>query len=216
VEEREPTQVKLAIYHAVSNGYDKVQKPKAICEDVTYMAIAGACDKRHGATWNRYFKLLGAPEFAPASLYLDSNIALKVNTCEIHSWVDWLLADADIAICRHAARRCAYVEVEACLGRKKITSEQAVRAHDVISESGLPKNFGLWECGIIVRRSGVQWVKDLQAVWWAHMKASGVIRDQLWLPVAVNLMNGRIPAGRFKTIEMDVRDNKLFTLAKHA
>lgn len=203
-------------YHAVSNGYDKPSRPKSICAESCYTVIAGACDREHGVMWNRYFKILGAPQLTPISIYMDSNIGLAKDTCTIHNWAAELLRDADIAICRHAARRCAYVEIEACVGRKKITSDQATKAHHFLSESGLPKNFGLWECGIIVRRSGVQWVKDLQAVWWAHMKASGVPRDQLWLPVAMHLMNGRIPSGRFKTIEMDVRSNELFTFAKHS
>lgn len=203
-------------YHAVSNGYDKVQKPRGICNESNYTVIEGHCDGKHGAMWNRYFKILGAPQFTPMSIYMDANISLAKDTCTIHNWAIEQLKDADIAICRHAARKCAYVEVEACVGRRKITSKQAEHAHNLLHESKLPRDFGLWECGIIVRRSGVKWVEELQTVWWAHLKGSGVMRDQLWLPVALHLMNGRVPAGRFKTIEMDVRSNNLFTFEKHA
>jgi hypothetical protein len=208
--------VKTVYYHAVSNGYDKPQKPRSICQHSCYTVIAGACSKEHGAMWNRYFKIIGTPQMAPYSVYMDANIGLEFDTCTTNEWVDEVLKDADLAICRHAARKCAYVEVEACVGRNKINAKQAAAAHEHLSACALPKNFGLWECGIILRRAGVQWVTELMTTWWAHIKATGIVRDQLWLPVAVHMMKNRIPAGRFVTLDMNVRDNKLFTFKKHA
>lgn len=206
--------MKLTIYQAVSNGYDNVKKPERICKECCYTLIDGDCHKNEASMFNRFFKLSNPCSLTPFTIYMDGNIGIGKDSCVMHDWVEEILKDADIAICRHAARKCAYAEIEACLGRKKITSRQAEVAHEYMTQHGHPKNFGLWECGIIVRRSGVQWVKDLQKQWWKHMIETKIFRDQLWLPLAMREVS--IPAGRFKTIEMDVRKNNFFTFKPHA
>ena len=203
-------------YHAVTNGYDKPTPVKAICEHTDYAIFAGCVHKKDAALWNRTFKIKVPPEHSTFSCYMDGNISIKQQVCLMHGWVEEALKDADLAICRHAARRCAYVEIEACVGRKKINDDHANTALDILSAHKLPKNYGLWECGIILRRNNVPWVGELQRSWFDLMVHSGVIRDQIWLPLALHKMNGKIPANRFRTIEMDVRQNHLFTFKPHA
>lgn len=204
------------IYQAVCNGYDKPKPPKSLCEHVDYTVIAGTANGDRGPLWNRSHKIVGAPLTCDLSIYMDGNINLAVPSCTIHVWAEAMLADADMAICRHADRKCAYVEVEACLGRGKITDRQAHMAHDRLVRSGLPRNFGLWECGIILRRSGVDWVEELCGRWFGEIVDSEIVRDQLWLPVTLHRFASKIPPGRFKTIEMNVRKNHLFTFGSHA
>lgn len=202
-------------YHAVTNGYDHPPIVKAICEHTDYNLFTGVMQKKDASLWNRKFKILHPPDHNTFSVYMDGNIGISRQVCLMHQWVEELLASADIAICRHAARRCAYVEIEACVGRKKIDNAHADTALRVLAAHKMPRNFGLWECGIILRRNNVPWVQDLQKMWFDLMVHSGVIRDQLWLPLAMHKMNGKIPAGRFKTIEMDVRKNNMFDFWNH-
>lgn len=202
------------IYRAVSNGYDKVPKMAPLCPNLEYTVIAGSCAPERASAWNRYHKIVGAPKLTEYTLYLDGNIGLKRPTCEIHHWVEHMLADADMAICKHADRKCAYVEVEACLGRKKITSKQAATAHEYLKGHDMPKNFGLWECGIILRRNGVKWVDELCYQWFKHILETEVARDQLWLPLTMHQTPP--PPTRFKTLPMNVRKNDYFTFQPHA
>lgn len=204
------------IYQAVSNGYDKPRPPKSLCDHVDYTIVAGTACKDRGPMWNRFHKILGAPLLCDFSVYMDGNIGLNVEACHLHAWVEEVLKDADLAICRHNDRRCAFVEVEACVGRKKITDRQARKAHEHLLANGLPRNFGLWECGIIIRRSDASWVEDLCSKWFDHLIETNVPRDQLWLPLALHQMRPNIPAGRFKTLEMNVRKNDFFTFGAHA
>ncbi len=205
--------MKLELYHVVTNGYDKPEKPKEICKESIYTVMASAVSKETARITSRYHKIYRPPERAEFSIYMDGNIGIKRPCCEIHDWAENILKDADIAICRHADRKCSYVEIEACLGRGKIDKRQAEVAHKYMSAAGHPKDFGLWECGIIVRRSAVPWVQDLQRKWWGHILCSGVHRDQLWLPMAMREAN--IPAGRFLTLPMNVRKNDYFTFRTH-
>lgn len=202
------------IYRAVCNGYDKVPKMPAMCEHTEYTVVAGFVDKARASFWNRYHKIASPPLITEYSLYLDGNIGLKRPICEIHHWVENMLGDADMAICKHADRRCAYVEVEACVGRKKITSKEADIAHGHLIKHDLPRNFGLWECGIILRRNGVAWVDDFCREWFRHILETNVTRDQLWLPLAMKLKPPQ--PTRFKTLEMNVRKNDYFTFQAHA
>lgn len=208
-------QTSTTFYHAVNNGYDKPKFPAKFCEHADYTCIAGAVKKERAPFWNRYYKITNAPNYADYSVYMDGNISPAIPVHDLHEWVEHQLADADVAICRHAARRCAYVEIEACIGRKKITEEQANRALDILTKHRMPKNYGLWECGIILRRCDAPWVENLQTAWMEGIIESGVVRDQLWLPLALHLMGSKVPAGRFKTIEMNVRENRLFEFRPH-
>jgi hypothetical protein len=205
----------LLIYQAVSNGYDKPAPPKdvASCEHVDYQIIAGKVEAHRAAAWNRYHKIAAFPNWRPLSLYLDGNIGLAKPACEVNAAVYKFLASSDMAVCRHADRRCAYVEIEACLGRGKITKKQAEMAHDRLHEIGLPRNFGLWECGILMRRSCVPWLEELHKLWFEFCLL--VPRDQIWLPAALYMLRDRVQTGRFNTLEMNVRKNSFFTFRAH-
>lgn len=205
------------LYHAICNGYDKPVRMPSLCEHVDYTVIAGTTCRDRGAVWNRYHKWMGAPILTDFVVYMDGNISPAVPSEAIHTWVENTLQNADMAICKHAARKCAYVEIEACVARGKINDRQARTAHEYLHQHKLPKNFGLWECGIIVRRMNkATWVEDIGLKVFGHITETGIARDQLWLPLVLHEMQERIPAGRFKTIDMDVRKNPVFTFRAHA
>lgn len=205
---------------AVCNGYDEIVKPPKLCEHTQWVVTQGHVFKGYEALWNREHKLLHSAYGGTFDVYMDGNIGLAMDACEVHEWVKATMEGADLAICRHAARKCVYVELEACVARKKITEKQAQLAHAKLLEAGVPKNFGLWECGIVLRRISIGWVDEFCADWFTTLLDSGVHRDQLWLPATLAHWSkppkiGKLPIGRFKTIDMDVRSNKVFTFRPH-
>ena len=203
----------LLIYQAISNGYDKPTPPKGLSARVDYQLILGQVNPENGALWNRYHKIAAPPDWCDQSLYLDGNIGLNAPPIAIEAMINGALGNADIAMMKHPERKCAYVEIEACLGRGKITDKEARIAHAKLTEIGLPKNYGLWACGVIARRSRAEWLSDLQHEWFELCKL--VCRDQLWLTAALYKLRNRIPASRVATIDMNIWKNPYFTYARH-
>lgn len=210
--------MKITFYQAVFNGYDRPSKPKDLPVGCNYVITAGAVDGAVAPIFNRQHKILQPPRIGDVTVYMDGNIEIAKPTRDVAQWACNVLGDADIAICKHAARRCAYVELEACVGRKKITQEQADRAHRALEDAKLPRNFGLWECGIIIRRVNAPWLDAFQAAWFNMLIATDVWRDQLWLPCVLHryAAEGRVPTGKFQTLQMDVRKNDFFSFKPHA
>lgn len=210
----------ICVYHAVSNAYDR-KLPKVIAGSphggIDYEARLGNVHSLDGSKWNRYHKIV-SPPWHERTLYLDGNIG-PVPKLDIAAFMEMALTcqgeQHQIAICKHAARKCAYVEIEACVGRKKITMKEADIAHSQLKKIGLPKNFGLWECGILMRRKVrdpvIQRFYDL---WWFYT-STVVCRDQIWLPAVLYMMRKQLPSNFLNTLEMDVRKNDYFTFKAH-
>lgn len=204
----------LTIYQAVANGYDKPKPIKSIFPLVDYTCIVGMLGENVSPVlWNRYHKIKAPPSQSDVSLYLDGNITPRVGIGDLCVQLQTWLADADMALFKHPQRKCAYVEIEACVGRGKITHKQADIALEKLTEIGLPRDYGLFACGIIARRSNVQWLKMVQDRWWDLCQL--VPRDQLWLTAVLWMTQRDRPAGRLRTIDLDIFKNHLFTVEPH-
>lgn len=203
----------LLIYHAISNGYDKPKPVSDVGQHVDYQIIAGAVSKSAAATWNRYHKIFKPPEWREFSLYLDGHIGLAKPALAVWRFVEQAMATTDVVFLQHPERKCAFVEIEACVHKGKISKEQAEVAHEKLHNVGLPKNYGLWACGIIMRRGGVAWLQELQKRWFEIYLTVG--RDQIALPAAMYQMRKEIPTSRLGTLEMNVFNNPVFTFGKH-
>lgn len=220
-QEQDPLSHSICVYHAVSNAYDR-KVPKVLAGDadeIDYEVRLANVNSRDSSLWNRYHKIASPPPHH-YTVYMDGNIG-PAPTLSIPRLVNASLNNvdesrhSDLAICKHAARKCAYVEIEACVGRKKITSREADLAHDKLKEIGLPKNFGLWECGILIRRRAIDpAVKKFYTLWW-NLTSQVVCRDQIWLPAVLYMMRKQLPTNFLNTLEFDVRKNDYFTFKAH-
>jgi hypothetical protein len=203
----------LVIYQAVSNAYDKPKPPSPLPDCVDYEIVVGKVNggKKEAALWNRRKKLTGAPMHAAATLYMDGNIGVRNPETIDEVARGFLKNSAQIALFRHPQRSCAYVEIEACLGRGKITEAEANLAHDELKKIGLPKDFGLWACGVIFRRS-CPFYRDFFDEW---LSFCGIVcRDQIWLPAILHKRGKH--AQIIRTIDKDIFKNDIFTYQPHA
>jgi len=111
---------------------------------------------------------------AEYSLWIDSNVIINTNLDEL---VDKYLNDCDIAICLHRDRNCIYKEAEVCrryrLDKPEIIDKQIKHYRN----SGYPKNNGLHETTVVLRRHTKDIEKFNEAVW--NKIKHGSIRDQL-------------------------------------
>ena len=127
--------------------------------------------------------------------HLHPRMAAKVAKClpwrytdaETTIWVDgsarllheevasWAIAHGPFAQFRHPARDDILAEAHVSAGMRKYEGQPVVEQAVYYQSLGLPKNFGLWACGFIVRRNpltsrarlarfGQEWLTE-QMVW---------------------------------------------------
>lgn len=198
------------VYTAVSLGYDR--RPLAGYEEpgVEKMVnlLTGA-DARERTIRNREWKILGVPTAGLWSVYVDGSISPKGPIRElVEGWLD----RADMALFKHPHRSCAYAEIDACVARNKITPEEGEKARSHLLLSGFPRDFGLWACGMIARRTHANALQQFVAPYWFTL-VQDVPRDQIWLPFV--LWRLKHATKRIHTIDGDIFDNPWFSFRRH-
>jgi hypothetical protein len=112
--------------------------------------------------------------FSEISIWMDSNVALKVPAQQL---VDEYLQSADLAVFRHRTRNCTYDEAQRCRLLQLDTDE--IIAHQVhhYKSTGLPGGLGLPETTVVIRRNSEQ-VRRFNNAWWSEICRHSV-RDQI-------------------------------------
>jgi hypothetical protein len=136
---------------------------------------------------------------ADYSIYHDANFAMQ---CDPLDLIERRLTsqDCDIAMYRHPARECVYEEAKVCIEM----SHDAVRRgfpetppiapiQEQVAKlraDGHPPAWGLWACGIVIRRHTdmIAWLNER---WWQEF-AAGSSRDQIAFPPALRGLGCRI------------------------
>jgi Protein of unknown function (DUF616). len=116
------------------------------------------------------------PPGAEFSLWVDGSIEVGV---DLHPEVLALryLKEVDLALFRHAHRNCLYDEARACQLRRLDDSMVMARQMNRYRAEGYPRNNGLAECCVILRRH-TSAVTKLNELWWREIN-NGSRRDQL-------------------------------------
>ena len=98
------------------------------------------------------------------SLWIDGSIRLIASPREL---VGTYLRDADVAMFRHPARNCLYVEAAGLSGagydRGEVFAEQVARYR----RAGHPDGHGLNECAVILRRHNTR-TEVFNNAWWSE------------------------------------------------
>lgn len=90
------------------------------------------------------------------------------------------LADCDFALARHPKRNCAFEESEVCKTRLRDRPEALDAQMDLYAREGFPRDSGLWEATVILRRHRKPQVSALMEAWWWEVLNRSA-RDQLAL-----------------------------------
>jgi hypothetical protein len=181
------------VYTAVFGGYDRVQavEPRCGCDFICFTDAADLvapgwrkiiveAPDEPPALANRRYKMLAhlvLPQYAE-SLYVDGHVA--VQRCP-EALFDKYLARHAIAMPRHPDRRCAYEEARYCVEDGLVDAQAVERQLGEYAEAGFPRDFGLTENGVILRRHHDPRIVRLMEAWWAEY-ANRVRRDQISLP----------------------------------
>jgi hypothetical protein len=110
------------------------------------------------------------------SVWIDGNIELIAPAQSLVAEVE--RAGCSIGLFRHPERYCAYDEGSVCITRGKDAVEHISEQLTRYEKEGFPRQFGLAECNVIVRRHNDPAVKRAMEIWWAEIE-NGSRRDQL-------------------------------------
>ena len=192
-----PMRNKKVIYTCLTGTYDELRQPLAVSEDFDYVCFSDSLPAGRNGVWDvrpipfktrdkvllsRYPKLLPhkvLPEYE-YSIYMDAN--LQIRTVEFYEFVGRRIAAGDlIAQVPHGDRKCIYQEIHICWALDLISLWRNIVLRYKLHRMGFPKDFGLMENNLLVRRHNDPFVMDVSDAWWHEFCTDSTYRDQLSL-----------------------------------
>ena len=220
----------IAVYMALFGGYDQIREPVCCPDNIDYYILTDQeipvesrwkrldvqtyvpqeflKDPAMANRWCKMHPHLIFPEYS-TSIYLDSNYLI---TSDLTGLVN-RMTDYPAALFRHKGRRCVYDEITACLEQKKDHPDRLAAHREALLEKGIPKNYGLLEAPVIVRKHNEEECIRLMDTWWDAF-SSGCRRDQISLIEA--LWDLKIRPERLAALGDDFRKCDLFVTFKHS
>ena len=184
--------MKLVVYTTIFDDFDSLKTPKVINENIFYLCYTDKklkcypwkinivkTEYQDSRRENRKYKILMKNNIFDnfdSSVYVDGNFTI---TCDLNEYVEDWLGDNDIAVQQHPWRNCLYTEamenIKLKLDKKRVIKKQIKK----YKKEGYPKNNGLTENSILIRRHTNE-IKELNRMWWNEVKNNST-RDQISL-----------------------------------
>lgn len=192
------------VYGALSGDYDNVPPPPPKEPNVS---VELRRLKQRDRIWNRMQKWCVLPTKGVWSIYADTSFHIVKPVAKL---AEKRLANHSIALLRHPNRNCAYEEIDVCVKLKKITAKQGERARAALQLYGHPKDYGLWACGVIFRRTDCPFSR--LACHLMRDLIEGCPRDQIWFPHILRTLDAE---HRLNTIDGDIFHDDTFVFKGH-
>lgn len=109
-------------------------------------------------------------------IYTDSQFTIK---CDLDNFVNTNL-NHNFAVMKHTQRKCAYKEALHCINKNKGDKNTIRKQIESYREDGFPKKFGLYACGILIRKNEST-IMDFMKLWYEEIKKY-TYRDQISFP----------------------------------
>ena len=141
-------------------------------------------DKMNVIEKNRYFKMLGINKFADYdySIYVDANIEIYG---DLRTITKYTKITSGVAMFNHSSRGCIYKEAIACKIQKKGDNSKIDKQLKEYEKAGMPRDFGMCECSIIVKDLRNDFSSKLMSLWWEDFINRRSYRDQISFPYIV-------------------------------
>lgn len=110
---------------------------------------------------------------------------------------------------KHSHRNCIYKEAEACIALGKDNKEVILKQVALYKNAGYPRDNGLIESGVILRRHNDPIVMGAMTTWWRQI-ISYSKRDQISFNYVA--WKNKVP---FTAINGNIRNNEFFNWSKH-
>ena len=223
------TESRIAIYTSVFGRYDQIFEPQYVPNNCDFYIVTDQEIDPH-SKWkkvsldsfnetiqhmshiekNRFFKIkphLIFPEY-DYSIYIDGNVQV---ICDLTHLISKIGA-AGIAVHKHRERNCVYEEAKEVLLLNRDTTENVMKHVKHLLETEMPKHFGLFECGVIVRDHRNETCTQLMNRWWDEF-SNFSNRDQL--SFAHSLYINRISVSDVGVLGDNVYKNPSFRFYRH-
>lgn len=185
---------KKVVYTCITGNYDRLIDPKYITPDFDYVCFTDNADFRSDI-WDirpmpkecdgltqvkrqRYVKInphLLLSDY-DISIWVDGNVSLKGDLDKLLDEV--LRDDCSVYVPKHPQRNCIYMEERAVKRMKKDSSSITKKQIDRYRSEGFPKNYGLLQSNILIRKHNNDDCIRLMEEWFKEVK-DGSHRDQL-------------------------------------
>jgi len=184
------------IYTCITGEYDDLKEPQYVTEGWEYSCSTDRSDLKSDV-WD-----VGLMSTMP---YGNENLSdvkkarcLKINPPQDYDVTIWIDASftivgdldkfvlkylkTDWAMLQHPTRDCIYDEYYGCLYHNRGNQKQMLEQLNGYAEEGMPKNYGMGQTGVLVRRN-TKAVHALCHEWWNQVRDKSE-RDQLSFPYA--------------------------------
>ena len=226
---------RIAIYTCITNNYDQLNEPLFIeencdyyfitdregkhlvnessvykvvdIEDVTPNGLSSPKDK------NRYCKSHGYEIFKDYqySIYLDGNIQIVQPIVSLLE----LMGEVGVAFHKHPYAEDVYEEAMSLSLRERITKVEADKTMKWFWNSGMPRFYGMVECGVILCDNHNFTAKELLDKWFDNYNNGAAKRDQIYM--AYSLWEIGIPINAVRVLPGNWRTNGYFRImSKHS
>lgn len=221
---------RIAVYTCIVGVNEKIPNPLFVSESCDYFVFTDN-ESVQNSVWkkidikkmhfpcenaneiNRYIKLHPHELFPDYeySMYVDGNICIVSDVVPI---INQMKKEEFLALHKHDRRTCAYKEAEAFyhIPRLKKFAKQAELQMKEYRKQGFPKEFGLFENPIIIRRHHDKECINLMELWWEQLVVFSM-RDQISLPYAIWKLG--ISNSSIHILGKDVRSNPRFIQIEH-
>lgn len=218
---------KIVIYTSMYGNYDKLKdQPKF--ENAEYVCFTDNKQLVH-PSWKmisnneiltnkpnvyraKYFKMMSHILFPDAdyTIYLDASIQIRHDNF-IQVLLNYL-GEHDYGIYIHPKRSCIYQEHKRLLKMKSLKMKRIMplinKQLDAYRSEGMPQNYGLWACGILIRKN-TKHNTLVNELWWEQV-LKWSYRDQISLPYILWKNNLKID-----TINLNQYSDQLFKIHVH-
>ena len=186
---------RYVVYTCILGNYDVLREPRTAESSVRFICFTDD-RKATSKTWelvhlesqgdntdlNRQLKM-NPHLYLPAhdySLYVDGNIRILGRLDRLFERYSRL---TEIAAPRHPTRNCLYEEAAACISAGKGNPARIQGTIAGYARAGFPRHAGLFECGLLFRKSfSTEVIKVMEA--WCLEYEKGSRRDQISFPYA--------------------------------
>lgn len=188
---------KVAVYTAVFGNYDSIKEPLYISDNCDYYAITdqNIPDK---SAWVKYtikdegfeqldnyhkakYCKLHPHELFPQyeySIWIDGNVRIVADVIPL---IDRMSKETTMATFQNPYHRCIYTESRFLIYHNAANLDVLHTQVSMYQKEGFPKNFGMREFTIIVRKHNDRDLIDLMEKWWTQVNKY-TMRDQISLP----------------------------------
>ncbi|MCG3760577.1 DUF616 domain-containing protein [Vibrio cincinnatiensis] len=181
---------RIVVYTALFGGYDNLIELTIDDADVDFVCFTENPELKSNS-WNivyvdkpfddpvlcnRYYKMHPHLFFKDydRSVYIDGNVRILNSMYDL---VQFNLA-YDIIFAKHEHRNCLYDEAQVCISKKNTPEKLVDKQMSFYRNDGFPKDFGLGEMNIIIRKHHSNEIIELMDQWWEQFMLWAK-RDQL-------------------------------------